>query len=170
MAGILFSLTFRNFQKDNLINKKKLMKHLKYSIEIDAPKEKVWDVLWNTKTYNQWTAFFSPGSSFETDWKVGGDTRFIDADSKDGMISTIKELKENELVNFEHLGMIKDGIVDKDSDEVKQWSGITERYELIDNNGKTQLNVDTKTSDDYVDFMNQGFEKGLNKTKELSEQ
>lgn len=145
------------------------MKDLKYSITIDAPKEKVWDVLWNDTTYNQWTTFFSPTSSFKTDWKVGGETRFVDMNSGDGMFSSIKELEENELVNFLHLGMIKDGIIDTESDDVKDWAGITERYELIENNGKTQLNVETQTSEDYVDFMNQGFEKGLNKVKELSE-
>ena len=89
--------------------------------------------------------------------------------SGNGMYSSIKELKENELVNFVHLGMIKDGIIDTKSDEVKDWAGITERYELTENNGKIQLNVETQTSEDYVDFMNQGFEKGLNKVKELSE-
>ncbi len=145
------------------------MKDLKYSISIDAPKEKVWDVLWNDATYNQWTTFFSPTSSFKTDWKVGGETRFVDMNSGNGMYSSIKELKENELVNFVHLGMIKDGIIDTKSDEVKDWAGITERYELTENNGKIQLNVETQTSEDYVDFMNQGFEKGLNKVKELSE-
>lgn len=145
------------------------MKDLKYSITIDAPKEKVWEVLWSDETYNQWTTFFSPTSSFKTDWKVGGETRFVDMNSGDGMFSSIKELKEIELVNFLHLGMIKDGVVDTESDEVKDWVGVTERYELIENNGKTQLNVEMKTKEEYVDFMNQGFERGLNKIKELSE-
>ena len=40
-----------------------------FKITIDAPREKVWDVLWSDDTYREWTSVFSPGSRAETDWR-----------------------------------------------------------------------------------------------------
>ena len=47
------------------------MEKLKFSININAPREKVWDVLLGEKTYPQWTSVFSPDSisTAETDWQ-----------------------------------------------------------------------------------------------------
>lgn len=56
------------------------METLIYEVEINAPIEKVWDVLWNSETYNAWTKFFAPDSSMRTDWKVGGKTYFLDGE------------------------------------------------------------------------------------------
>ena len=50
------------------------METFKYQTEIDAPAEKVWDILWNEDTYSKWTYFFSPDSQMVTDWKVDGKT------------------------------------------------------------------------------------------------
>ena len=41
------------------------MERKEFKTAIDAPKEKVWDVLWNDETYRQWTTPFSEGSYAE---------------------------------------------------------------------------------------------------------
>jgi len=38
------------------------MKKIQFSTEINAPKEKVWNVLWDDATYRKWVSVFSEGS------------------------------------------------------------------------------------------------------------
>lgn len=38
------------------------MHKLFFEIQIDAPPERVWDVLWSDITYRQWTTAFTEGS------------------------------------------------------------------------------------------------------------
>lgn len=145
------------------------METLSYEIVINAPKQKVWDVLWNEKTYSEWTQFFSPGSVMKSDWKVGGKTYFVNAKGA-GMVSTIDSLEEPDQIIFKHLGMVdKDGNEDTESMEVKQWSGCFEKYILIDYDGRTKLHAEVQTEKDWEDTMNTGFTKGLEVVKNLAE-
>ena len=64
------------------------METLNFEIMINAPIQKVWDLLWNQDSYTQWTQFFGEGSHYKSDWKVNGKTYFLAA-SGDGMVSTI---------------------------------------------------------------------------------
>ena len=43
------------------------METLNFSININAPKEKVRKVLWDDSSYREWTSAFSEGSYAETD-------------------------------------------------------------------------------------------------------
>ncbi|KAA0128247.1 SRPBCC domain-containing protein [Chryseobacterium sp. SN22] len=145
------------------------METLSYEIVIDAPKQKVWDVLWNEKTYSQWTQFFNPGNVMKSDWEVGGKTYFVNAEGA-GMVSTIDSLEEPDQIIFKHLGMVdKDGNEDAESMEVKQWSGCFEKYILIDYDGKTKLHTEVQTEKEWEDDLNTGFTKGLEIVKNLAE-
>ena len=112
-----------------------------FKTEINAPKEKVWKILWDDETYRKWTSAFAEGSYMESDWKIGGRTLFLGGEGN-GMVSTIDQLKENEIMSFKHLGMIKDGKEDLESEEVKQWAGLLETYILESSENKTQLSVE----------------------------
>ena len=145
------------------------METLKYQTEINASAEKVWDVLWNENTYSKWTYFFSPDSNMVTDWQVGGKTYFTDSSKKNGMVSTIDKIEENKYLVFKHLGEIKDGVEDTESEKVKVWSGGKEAYYLEENNGKITLKVEVDSDDSFKDMFDNGFKKGLEIIKELSE-
>ncbi len=145
------------------------METLKYQIEINAPAEKVWDVLWNEKTYSQWTYFFSPDSVMQTDWKVGGKTYFTDSGRQNGMVSTISRIQEPEYLVFEHIGELRDGVEDVDSEKVKVWKGCQEAYYLEQNEGKTTLKVEVEIDSSHKEMMDNGFLKGLEIIKKLSE-
>ncbi len=54
------------------------METKEFKISINAPKEKVWDVLWNDPFYRAWTSVFAEGSHAETDWKKGSKVLFLD--------------------------------------------------------------------------------------------
>ncbi|MDF2552303.1 MAG: hypothetical protein K0R36_256 [Chryseobacterium sp.] len=145
------------------------METLSYEIIIDAPKQKIWDVLWGENTYSEWTKFFSPGSQMRSDWKVGGKTYFVNQEGA-GMVSTIDSLEEPDQIIFKHLGMVdKNGVEDTESMEIKQWSGCFEKYILIDYDGKTKLHTEVQIEKNWEEHMNNGFEKGLQVVKNLAE-
>lgn len=144
------------------------MEKLEYKISINAPAEKVWNTLWDDKTYRQWTTAFSEGSSAETDWKKGSRILFGDS-SGDGMISRVADNIPNKFMSIEHLGMVKDGTEDFDSDEVKSWAGAMENYTLEEKNGNTELSVSTEITEEYKEMFAGMWPKALDKLKALAE-
>lgn len=146
------------------------MKKLQFSINIAAPREKVWNILWTKSTYEEWTAPFNQGgSSVQTDWTEGGRVLFTDSAGKEGMVSEIAALKPNEYMSFRHLGMLNNGVEDLESPEVKEWAGAKENYSLKDVNGQTELTVDMDITEEHMDTFKEAFPKALNIVKNLSE-
>jgi len=139
------------------------MEKLEFSIDINAPKEKVWDVLWNDATYPQWTAVFSEGSRAESDWKEGSKVLFLDGKG-DGMFSKIKTLEKNRSMIFEHLGEIYNGV-----EKPQDWGGATESYFLNETDGVTELEVELFGTEEHKDYFKDIFPKALDKVKELAE-
>ena len=45
-------------------------------------------------------------------------------------------------MTFTHLGEVKDGVEDVNSEKVKGWSGSMENYTLKENGDKTELTVE----------------------------
>ena len=145
------------------------MEKLNFSIDINASKERVWNVLWDDDSYRKWTTPFAEGSYAQTDnWKEGSKVLFL-GPGGEGMVSKVASNKKNEYMSFEHLGMIKNGVGDTESDSVKAWAGAKEDYRLTDVNGKTQLAVDMDSIDDFKDYFLKAWPVALEKVKELSE-
>ena len=145
------------------------METLNYEIHINAPIQKVWDLLWQSETYSIWTQFFMPDSQMKSDWEIGGKTYFTDK-AGNGMVSTIRSLNEPYEVVFSHLGTIKDGVVDTESKEVKDWSGCEEKYFLRAIDEKTtELRAITHIDGDHEEYMNNGFTQGFAMLKNLAE-
>ncbi|HCY76788.1 MAG TPA: ATPase [Ignavibacteriales bacterium] len=148
------------------------MQKLKFSIEINAPKEKVWDSMLEDKTYRIWTEAFSSGSHYVGAWDKGSKILFLGPNEKGimgGMVSRIKENRKHEYISIEHLGIVHDGVEDTTSDAVKPWAGSLENYTFKNLNGKTELLVDIDINDEYKDMFNDMWPKALQKLKELSE-
>ena len=139
-----------------------------FKVSIDAPREKVWEVLWGKSSYPAWTAAFAEGSKVETDWKEGSKALFLDA-KNEGMVSTIAKNKPNEFMSIKHLGLIKDGVEDTESDKIKEWHGAMENYTLKTVNGKTELTVDMDMTDEWKDYLSKSWPVALEKVKELAE-
>ncbi|MES2653758.1 MAG: SRPBCC domain-containing protein [Bacteroidota bacterium] len=145
-----------------------------FKIEINASREKVWDVLFGEKTYPLWTTVFSEGSKVETDWKKGSKALFLDASNR-GMVSRIADNVPNEFMSIEHLGMVTaDGVEDYDSDEVKSWAGAKENYTLTDLGGKTALHIfmemdESEKNKEMIAMFADMWPKALAKVKELAE-
>lgn len=144
---------------------------MEFKITISAPAEKVWKTLWEDASYREWTSAFSSGSRAETDWEKGSKVLFLGADNS-GMVSTIAENIPNEFMSIRHLGIVKDGVEDLESEEVKQWSGSYENYTLREANGETALTVTmggAQISKEFEDYFAATWPKALDKLKKLAE-
>jgi uncharacterized protein YndB with AHSA1/START domain len=145
------------------------MEKMNFLTTINATKQKVWKTLWDDATYRKWTSVFSPTSYAETDnWKEGSKVLFLDGGGS-GMVSTVAANKPNEFMSFRHLGEVKEGVEDTESEKVKGWAGAYENYTLNEVDGVTELAVEIEMNDDFKEFMMNTFPKALEQVKQLSE-
>lgn len=144
------------------------MERLNFSIKVNAPKEKVWETMLGDKTYPEWTSVFAEGSRAETDWQKGSKAIFGDGKGN-GMVSTIAENKPNEYLSIRHLGMIKNGVEDTTSEEVKGWAGAMENYTLKETDGVTEVLIEMDADPGFKDYFTQTWPKALDKVKEIAE-
>jgi hypothetical protein len=140
------------------------MKPLKFSITINAPKEKVWKKLWEDASYRQWTSAFMEGSYAESDWQEGSKILFL-SKKGDGMFATIEKKIPERQMTFRHLGEIKNGI-----EEPKDWGDSRESYHLEEKDGITELSVEMGAAGEFEDYFKETFPRALHILKEISEQ
>lgn len=145
------------------------MELLEFKIEINAPKEKVWSVLWDDETYRKWTAVFCEGTYAVSDWKEGSKIQFLSPNGE-GMNSVIDKKIDNEYMAFKHLSEIKNFQVMPVNDATKEWTGAMETYRLTEDKGVTVLEAKIDVVDKYVDYFKTTFPKGLEMAKKLSEE
>lgn len=145
------------------------MEKISFQVKINAAKEKVWNCLWDLIYYQTWTSVFAETSTVITDnWKEGSKILFVDH-SGNVMVSKVLSNKENDTMTFQHQGMIKDGIEDTTSDEMKAWSGATESYHVVEHDGTTTLSASLDSNEQMKDFFSSTFPLALEKVKGLAE-
>jgi hypothetical protein len=146
------------------------MEKKQFTIIINAPREKIWDILWNDSTFPEWTSVFSDGSHAKSDWKKGSKVLFIDGKG-DGMASTIVENIPYECMIFRNDGTVKNGKEDRefDSELNSDWAGTMEAWTLHDKNGKTEISLDIDIADEHMEYFTDTVPKALQKLKELAE-
>ncbi len=142
-----------------------------FKIEIDAPRRDVWEVLFGRDTYPQWASAFMEGSRVESVdpaesqiWKKGNKVWFVGPDNE-GMVSTIADNKPNEYLSIKHLGVVKKGVENYESD----WSGSTENYTLKSVGNKTELIIDMDITAEFQEYFDKVWPKALDIVKNLSE-
>ena len=144
------------------------MEKLTFSVAINAPKEKIWRAMLEDATYRQWTNAFSEGSYAVTDWKEGSKALFLDPDGN-GMVSRIEVHRPNEFLSILHVGHVKKGVEDTESEEAKAWAGAHENYLLKEANGVSMLAIEMDVKDDYRNYFAETWPKALNKLKQIVE-
>lgn len=144
------------------------MTTLEFKIEINAPKEKVWNTLWNDETYRKWTNVFCEGTYAVSNWNEGDKIHFLSPNGE-GMNSIIDKKVENEYIAFKHLSSIKNFEEMPIDDESQEWTGSLETYRLTQNNSNIILDVKIDTLEKYVDYFKTTFPNGLEMVKTLSE-
>ncbi len=143
------------------------MEQINFSITLDAPKEKVWEALWEDSSYRNWTGAFFEGSYAETDgWKQGTKVLFLSPGGS-GIVSKVAVNRPCEFMSFKHIGELKDGVEDTTSDKIKQWAGAMENYTLTETAGKTTLLVTLDVTEEDKDYFMEAWPKALEKIKTL---
>lgn len=145
-----------------------MKKTLHFSKTIDAPREKVWDALIESESFKAWTAPFMEGSYYEGSWNTGDRIRFLAPDGS-GMSSVIAENRPHEFISIKHVGEVKNGVDDVESESVRRWAPAFENYTLKNVGGATELDIDIDVTPDYEQFMQETWPIALDKLKSLSE-
>jgi uncharacterized protein YndB with AHSA1/START domain len=149
------------------------MKKFLTSIFINAPKEKVWDTLFDKDTYKEWTKPFNATSRFEGDWSEGSKILFLGTDengnNEGGMVSRILKNVPYEYLSIEHIGIIENALEDTTSERAKSWAPAFENYTLSEKDGGTKVNIDQDLDEQYSQLFGEMWEKALLKLKELAE-
>jgi uncharacterized protein YndB with AHSA1/START domain len=143
-------------------------KKLHFTALINAPRRVVWDTMLGPETYKEWTAEFAPGSYYEGSWDRGARIRFLGPDGG-GMAAVIAENRPHEFLSIQHLGMIKDGVVDTESEEVKAWGECFEQYTLRDVGSSTEVGVAIDVPPAFEQFMDDTWPRALARLKALCE-
>ena len=140
------------------------MGELRYSIEIPAPRARVWACMLDDATYRDWTTSFHPGPYYEGEWRTGADMRFLGPDGG-GMRARIERADAPEYVSIEHLGELRAGTATDPTD----WVGAYERYyfhEQVD--GGTKLDVELLgVPDEYTPMMNEMWPPALERLRQI---
>lgn len=145
------------------------METYNFNININAPKQKVWDVLWEEATYSKWSSVFNECSDGAPGLKEGSKLLFLDADNHD-LASKVGTRIENSQMTFKYLGEAIAGIEQPVNQEIEQWEGTTESFTLNENNGVTELAVEVNSTKDYKDYFHKAFPKALKMVKQLAEE
>lgn len=138
------------------------------SIDIKAPRKKVWDVIVNDRYNRIWLREFGRSTWAETDWKAHSKVVFRD-DEGQGVFGTVLESKPPELLVIEYDGELVKGKPETESEVARSIIGGHEAYRLSESNGITSLEISNDIPDEYYEEMQHDWDKALHRMKELAE-
>ncbi|PWJ58261.1 uncharacterized protein YndB with AHSA1/START domain [Dyadobacter jejuensis] len=140
------------------------LKTISFSVSINAPRERIWEVLWQPKTYEKWTSVFMEGSHYKGDLKQGHTIDFL-AKNGDGMRSLVEKLIVNEQMVFSHQKELKEGV-----ETATTWQGAKEIYFLKkESDTSIELQVIMDITPEMEEYFNDAFPKALGRIKQYSE-
>ena len=141
---------------------------IRKTIEVNAPKEVVWEVLTEDKFTRTWYREFSEGTHADTDWTTGSKAIFTD-NSNSGLIGKVIANNPYEHLSLEYQGVITDGVEDYTSRDALFVKGGLETYRLSEKMGTTTLSIECDMGEDLFQPMSQAWDKALQEIKRLSE-
>jgi uncharacterized protein YndB with AHSA1/START domain len=144
------------------------LKKIDFSISINAPKEKVWNAIWDDENYKAWTAAFATRSHAVTDWQEGSKVLFLDGKG-DGMFCTIAKKIPNEFMSFKYNGEVKNNVEIPADEKTSPWVNGHENYTLKEADAVTTLDVEMTVTEDMMDYFTKTFPNALQLVKEIAE-
>ena len=141
------------------------MKEIKFSIEINATKEKVWETLWQDETLRQWAGVIDPGTHLVGDLVEGNEVQFISGNGY-GVTSLVDQLTTNEFLLFKHSADTQD---EGKRERAKEWTGGKESYRLAERNGTTTLTAAFDVPPEQEEYFKDNYPKALEQVKILAE-
>ena len=141
---------------------------MRYSIEINASKEKIWEVLWSDPTLRKWAGIIDEGTYLDGELEEGNEVNFMSA-SGYGVTSRVEELVPYQRMVFKQIADVKvskDGSLER---REKQWEGGLETYELKDSQGHIELSLEQDVPDELVEYFEKKIPEALECIKTLAE-
>lgn len=142
------------------------MKDLKFTIEIQASKQEVWQTLWEDKTFREWAGIIDPGTYMLGELAEGSEVQFISAENGYGVTSLVEKLIVNEYLLLRHQA---DTQGSGEREREKEWSGGSESYSLAEVDGKTLLSVEFGVPEEMEEYFKENYPKALERVKALTE-
>ena len=139
-----------------------------FEIDINASRERVWDIMWGEKTYGEWLSVFTEESYIKGKLEKEGRVHLL-APSGEGMYSDIIFFKENEYLVFSHIGYVKDGHEMPVDADTEVWTGSLESFFLTEAPGGTHLKIELDNQKEYHDMMKMNYNVALQKLKSMCE-
>lgn len=146
------------------------MEKLAFTTTIHAPREKVWNTMLKKDTYQEWTAAFQEGSTYEGTWEEGSEIKFIgpsEEGSVSGMYAVIAANRPYEFVSIKHLGELKGE--EKNPWPVAEGQEGYENYTFKDVDGGTEILVELMVPAEWKDMFSEMWPKALAKLKKIAE-
>lgn len=144
------------------------MKTLHFSVDIRASRQTVWDTMLGPDTFRLWAQEFADGSYFEGSWETGTRMRFL-VPSGHGMVSEVAENRPQEFLSLKHIGYVRDGAEDTESEMVRAWAPAFENYSLSYVGLSTHLRVDLDVTPEFEEYMSRVWPDALARLKQLCE-
>ncbi len=145
------------------------MKTLTFDTVIHASRRAVWDAMLTPSTYKTWTSVFMEGSYYEGSWEKGERIRFLGPGGDEGMLAVIAENRPHEFLSIKHIGQIRNGVEDTESEEARQWAPSFENYYLKEAGTSTELTVTVDIPPEFEGFMEESWPVALAKLKAICE-
>ncbi len=142
------------------------MQKLQFSIKIKTTREKVWNTLWEDKTFRDWANIIDEGQYMVGEIIEGNEVQFISSVNGYGVTSLVEKLVPNEFVLFRQMA---DTMESGEKEREKEWAGGTESYSLAEKDGVIILTVDTYVPPGLVETFKVRFPKALELVKVLAE-
>ena len=142
------------------------MQKQQFSIEIKTPRGRVWNTLWEDKTFRDWANIIDEGTYIVGEIKEGNEVQFISSVSGYGVTSVVEKLTQNEFASFRQMADTKDS---GEREREKEWTGGEESYSLAENDGVTTLTVDIDVPPGQEETFKVRFPKALEMVKILAE-
>jgi len=142
------------------------MKEMRFLVEINAPKEKVWETLWQDETFRDWASVIDPGTYMVGELKQGSEVQYISSENGYGVTSLVEKLIDGEFVLLRHSADTQDtGTRERE----KEWTGGKESYSLREKDGVTSLTAFFDVPPELEEYFKVSYPKALERVKALAE-
>lgn len=141
------------------------MKQMQFTIQINAPKQKVWDTLWQDATFREWAGIIDPGTHLVGELKEGGEVQFISGNGY-GVTSLVEKLVVGESLVLKHSADTQDS---GKQERENEWTGGKESYSLSEKDGITTLTAAFDVPLEMEEYFKAAYPKALERVKVLAE-
>lgn len=139
---------------------------MEFTIAIQAPREAVWDTLWQDETFREWAGIIDPGTYMVGTLKEGNEIQFISAENGYGVTSLVEKVREGEFLLLKHRADTQD--TGKQLRE-EEWTGGEESYSLTEKDTVTTLTAAFDVPQEMKAYFTDTYPKALERVKVLAE-